>query len=65
MSLAAPFSTIPQVGAVMDYGAAACVGSEAIAALVTKAVNDPNTVAWTQGLAKTIAGAAKAPIKLM
>jgi hypothetical protein len=65
MSLAAPLSAIPQVGAVMDYGAASCIGSEAIAALVTKAVNDPNTIVWTQNLAKTISGAAKAPIKLM
>lgn len=65
MAIAAPFATIPQVGAVMDYGTAACIGSEAIASLVTKAVGDPTTVAWTQNLAKTIAAAPTKPIKLM
>ena len=57
MSLAAPFAAVPQVGAVMLYGAAACGSAEAIAGLTTKAVSDPNTVVWTQNLAKTISGA--------
>ena len=55
MTLAAPFAAIPQVGALLLYGKAACFGTEAVAALVTKALADPNTVAWTQNLAKTIA----------
>jgi hypothetical protein len=56
-ALAAPFSIIPQVGAIMDYGTAACGGATAVAALVTKAVNDPTTVAWTQNLAAQIKAA--------
>jgi hypothetical protein len=65
MTLAAPFAAIPQVGAVMDYGKAACFGGEAIAALTTKAVNDPRTIAWVEDLAQKIANAPKSPVRLM
>lgn len=54
MSLAAPFAAVPQVGAVMLYGAAACGTAQAVSALTTKAMSDPATQAWTQGLAQQI-----------
>lgn len=53
-ALAAPFSAIPQVGAILDYATASCVGANAVAALVTKAINDPTTIAWTENLATQI-----------
>lgn len=66
MAIAAPFAAIPQVGAVMDYGQASCVGAQAIAALTTKALNDPVTVAWTQQLANKIRSApANLPVQLV
>ena len=53
-SLAAPFSIVPQIGAVLTFANASCGGADAIAALTVKAVNDPSTVAWAEGLATTI-----------
>lgn len=59
MILAAPFAVVPQVGAVMLYGEASCGTTEAIAALTTKALSDPNTIVWVQNLGKTIADSPK------
>lgn len=61
-ALAAPFSAIPQVGAVLDYATASCATADAVSALVTKAINDPNTIAWTENLATTIKAAIPAKL---
>jgi hypothetical protein len=53
-ALAAPFSAIPQIGAILDYATASCATANAMAALTSKAVNDPATVAWAQNLAAQI-----------
>lgn len=49
--LASPFSLIPQVAGVLTFVNASCGSADAIAALTVKAVNDPSTVAWAEGLA--------------
>lgn len=62
VTLAAPFSGVPQVGAVLDYAIASCGTAEAIDGLVTKALTDPTTVAWAENLAvdlKTAVAAVK------
>lgn len=64
-SLAAPFSAVPAVGALISFGSASCGSAEAIAALVGKAVNDPTTIAWAENLAgqiTTAVSAAKAEV---
>ena len=50
-AIAAPFSGVPQVAGMLSFVSAGCGTSEAVAALVTKALNDPSTIAWTQHLA--------------
>jgi len=50
-NLAAPFVAVPAIAVVLSYATASCSGATAIAALVTKAVNDPTTVAWAENLA--------------
>lgn len=53
-SLAAPFSIVPQVGAILDYATASCATANAVSGMVTKALADPNTVGWLQKLAADI-----------
>ena len=50
-ALAAPFAFDPKVAGVMVYVQGSCAAGNAIAALTTKAVNDPATIAWAQNLA--------------
>lgn len=47
---AAPFAAVPQVGAILTFATASCATGSAVAGMVTKAVNDPSTVAWVQRL---------------
>lgn len=53
-AIAAPFASVPQVAGVLTFVSAGCGTSEAVAALVTKAVNDPGTIAWTQKLVSDV-----------
>ena len=53
-AVAAPLAAVPQVGAIMDYGTAACGTEEAVAALVQKAMADPTTIPWAETLATQI-----------
>lgn len=48
---AAPFASDPTVTSILGYVEAGCGTATAVAALVTKAVNDPGTIAWTENLA--------------
>lgn len=59
-SLAAPFSAIPQVAGVLTFITAGCGTADAVAALTTKAVNDPSTIAWAEGLAAQVQSAVTA-----
>ncbi len=59
-TLAAPFSAIPQVAALLTYANASCGTATAVSALVTKAMNDPTTVAWAEALAAQIKAAGAA-----
>jgi hypothetical protein len=47
---ASPLALIPQVAGVIPYVTAACGTAEAVAAMVSKAVSDPTTVAWITNL---------------
>ena len=53
-ALAAPFGAIPQVGAILTFATASCVGANAVSGMVAKAAADPATVAWLQNLAAQI-----------
>ena len=53
-AMAVPFSAMPVVGSLLSYATASCGSADAVAALTVKAVNDPSTVGWAQGLAGTI-----------
>jgi hypothetical protein len=57
-AIAAPFAAVPQVGAILSFAEAGCGTAGAVSALVTKAVNDPSTILWTQRLAGQLHGAA-------
>jgi hypothetical protein len=59
-ALAAPFAVVPQVAGVLTFITAGCAGAGAVAALTTKAVNDPSTIAWAEGLAGQVNGAVAA-----
>lgn len=52
-----PLAAIPQVAGVLTFITGSCVGAQAIAALTTKAVNDPSTIAWLTGLPVTLRAA--------
>lgn len=56
-ALAAPFAAVPQVAGVLTFIEAGCATADAVAALTTKAVNDPSTIAWAEGLAGQVNGA--------
>ena len=56
-AVAAPFGAIPQVGAILTFATASCMGANAVNGMVAKAVNDPNTIAWLQRLAGDIKAA--------
>lgn len=56
-AMAAPLAAVPQVGAIMDYGTAACGTETAVAALVAKAMADPSTITWAETLATQIKAA--------
>lgn len=53
-TVAAPFSAVPQVGAILAFAQAGCGTAGAVAGLITKAVNDPSTIAWVQRLAEQL-----------
>lgn len=53
-ALAAPYSAIPAVAGVIIYVQAGCGTAQAVAGLVTKAVNDPSTIAWVMKLSATL-----------
>ena len=53
-AVAAPFSAVPQIAALLGFATASCATAPAVAALVTKAVNDPSTELWVQQLAAQI-----------
>jgi hypothetical protein len=53
-AIAAPFAAIPQVGAILGFAQAGCGTAGAVSALVTKALDDPRTILWTQRLAGQI-----------
>ncbi len=64
-TLAAPFSAVPQVGAILLYANASCADAGAVSALVSKAIADPTTIAWVEKLKTDIkAVTPTAPIKL-
>jgi hypothetical protein len=45
---------IPQAATIEGFIGGSCVAGQATAALVAKAINDPATVAWTEGLATAL-----------
>lgn len=59
-ALAAPFAGVPQVAGVLTFATASCGTADAIAALVTKAVTDPTTIAWAENLASQLKAAVAA-----
>jgi hypothetical protein len=59
-AFAAPFSIVPEVSALVAFGAASCGSAQAVTALAQKAVNDPETIAWAQDLAAKLQAAAAA-----
>jgi hypothetical protein len=59
-ALAAPFSAIPEVGGALVYATASCATADAVAAMATKAVDDPTTIAWLDNLASEIKAAVPA-----
>ena len=61
-SLATPFAAIPMVGDILTFESASCGSAEAVSAMVSKAMADPTTVEWVEGLAtelKTAVAAVK------
>ena len=50
-SLATPFAAIPAVGDILTFESASCGSAEAVSAMVSKALADPTTVEWVEGLA--------------
>jgi len=59
-AVAAPFAAAPMVAGVLVYVHAGCGTAEAVAALTTKAVHDPGTIAWVTQLAETLNNAVRA-----
>ena len=53
-ALAAPFSVVPQVGAILMFANASCSGATAVSGMVAKAAADPSTIAWLNKLAGDI-----------
>jgi hypothetical protein len=49
-SACADVTSVPVLASVQVYVTAACVGGEATAAIVSKALSDPTTVAWVESL---------------
>jgi len=47
---ASPLAMVPQVASVLPYVTGSCGTAAAVAAMVSKAVTDPTTVAWINGL---------------
>lgn len=47
---ASPLALIPEVSGVIPYVTAACGTADAVASMVQKAVDDPNTIAWIENL---------------
>lgn len=57
-ALAAPFAAgSPSLASVLTFATASCGSADAVAALATKAVNDPTTVAWAENLAAELKAA--------
>lgn len=50
-NLVPPVAALPQAQTIEGFIAGSCIAGQATAALVTKAVTDPTTVAWTENLA--------------
>ncbi len=50
---------VPQAATIEGFIGGSCVAGQATAALVSKAVNDPSTVAWTENLATQLKGTLK------
>ncbi len=63
-AVASPFAFVPQVAGVITFINGGCGTADAVAALVTKAVNDPATIAWAEGLAAQVK-AAVASVKFL
>jgi hypothetical protein len=61
---AAPFSAVPEVAGVVTFVNAGCGTADAVSALVSKAVNDPSTIAWAEKLAGQVNTAVSAAKKL-
>ena len=49
-AVAAPFAVVPQVAGVLTFISAGCGTAEAVAALTSKALADPTTIAWLEKL---------------